>query len=703
MTENRTVFRWCAALLFALGAWTVWWIAGQGSALAQKPVVTPAPRVVRDPLAVDSNPHDAVDTRLPTPPVLGSPATPPPNDYFTRSISIGSLPYTNTEDTTEATHDSADPLQTCTTGGANPNSHSVWYDYNNAAGGNLLTAYTYGSSYDTVLAVYTGGWGALNQVACNDDVSTNGGIYVSQVFFTPTVSTLYHIEITSYSTTAGGTLDFGLRDGTPPTNDDINNALAMSSLPYTHNEDTFTATRASDDPTIPCHTPNSGTDNVSTVWFRYTPTASGTFIVDTIGSNYDTILSAWIGQRGNLINMACNDDQYGQQSEIQLPITAGITYYVEVASPDSMPGGLLTLNARAVVPMWEVREDMTLARDRLGVTSDGVFLYAIGGERYFTDAPRAFGPTNIVARYDPATNSWSNVAPMPVALEDHQAIYVGGRIYIPSGYAGSGPPFYGAHLVYNVAANSWTTAAAAPWPNGRPPLFYSLAATSQGYYVTGGYDGSSILANTWYYRVGNNTWAARAAMPVRRFGHSSTWINGSLMVVAGDNDTTPPGLFDTERYNPVNNTWQPAASQHQDRLYAANAVIPGSNSPGTWYLTGGGFSSYGNILASTEVYDPAIGLWALLPEGYNLITPRYLLGGAVLSGAFYTIGGFNNTSPGTLDANERLRLAQPTAAGVTALAGRSAPDDAPAAALLLLAGLLILAARAARARRPSAR
>jgi len=96
--------------------------------------------------------------------------TPGPfNDTFAAAALIAALPYKNVVDTTEATTTSEDPLVPC---GASYPSHSVWYHFTPYVNG-PITFNTFGSSYDTVLSVYTGSPGNFSPVACNDDSYTS--------------------------------------------------------------------------------------------------------------------------------------------------------------------------------------------------------------------------------------------------------------------------------------------------------------------------------------------------------------------------------------------------------------------------------------------------------------------------------------------------------------------------------------------------
>jgi PKD repeat protein len=116
----------------------------------------------------------------------------------------------------------------------------------------------------------------------------------------------------------------GLFDSPPPTplqNDDFDNATVIDGLPFTDAQDTSTATWASDDP-------DSCSSNGS-VWYTYTPTSDIYVDADTIGSGFDTVLSAYTGTRGSLemVPGACNDDWYGLQSRVRFRAIADTTYY----------------------------------------------------------------------------------------------------------------------------------------------------------------------------------------------------------------------------------------------------------------------------------------------------------------------------------------------------------------------------------------
>lgn len=89
-------------------------------------------------------------------------ATPPPNDACSNAIPMtaGTIYTVNTANATSTN----DPVPDCQGTAGN----GVWYSYTPAASG-TVTISTCGSTFDTVLEVYTGSCGSLTPVICNDD------------------------------------------------------------------------------------------------------------------------------------------------------------------------------------------------------------------------------------------------------------------------------------------------------------------------------------------------------------------------------------------------------------------------------------------------------------------------------------------------------------------------------------------------------
>jgi hypothetical protein len=112
--------------------------------------------------------------------------TPPGNDTCAGAIPLvgGEVSTTNTANATST----GDPVPGCQ-GSAGK---GVWYTYTPASSGTVSVS-TCGSTYDTVLAVYSGSCGSLTPVACNDDNGPSCPGSQASVSFSVTGGTTYYI------------------------------------------------------------------------------------------------------------------------------------------------------------------------------------------------------------------------------------------------------------------------------------------------------------------------------------------------------------------------------------------------------------------------------------------------------------------------------------------------------------------------------
>lgn len=264
-------------------------------------------------------------------------ASPPGNDDFDSASIVVSTPYTNTlSNAGEATTAADDPAQCAVSSG------SVWYRFTASASGQL-EASSRGSSYDTVISVYTGTRGALRAVGCNDDFY---GLQ-SRVVFNAVAGETYFVEVSSFGAapTLGAQLQFSLAEpppaAPPPANDLLANATRVGALPFTTSEDVTSATTSPDDPA------GCFFSEQSSVWFSYTPTANVDIVADTAGSSFFAAVSLFTGTPGALSLVACGDSSLPRVS-----LTGGRTYYFKVSSLYGVPPGvsaLLTFNVNVAL------------------------------------------------------------------------------------------------------------------------------------------------------------------------------------------------------------------------------------------------------------------------------------------------------------------------------------------------------------------
>jgi len=126
---------------------------------------------------------------------------PPSNDEFASATAVNVVPFSAAQSTLGATTNTAtDRAPTCFFPGAADmgRAKTVWYQFTPMMPG-VLEAETTGSSYDTILAVFTGTPPNLTQVACSDDAI---GLQ-SRVALTATAGTTYHLMISDWQGIGG--------------------------------------------------------------------------------------------------------------------------------------------------------------------------------------------------------------------------------------------------------------------------------------------------------------------------------------------------------------------------------------------------------------------------------------------------------------------------------------------------------------------
>jgi hypothetical protein len=207
----------------------------------------------------------------------------------------------------------------------------VWYSITPPCTGTLLLD-TCGSALDTVVSVHTACVGTSgNQIGCNDDNGGAGpcpGGLTSYLAVPVTGGTNYKIRVTGFGQATGTfTLNIGFAG---PSNDDCANAIPV--VPGgSYSGQTCGATN---DGSATCGASAATKD----VWYSYTPSCNHLLVLNTCGSNYDTVISVHSGACGNLTQVGCNDDAGSSGpcpntllSYLAVPVTAGVNYRIRVS------------------------------------------------------------------------------------------------------------------------------------------------------------------------------------------------------------------------------------------------------------------------------------------------------------------------------------------------------------------------------------
>lgn len=211
----------------------------------------------------------------------------------------------------------------------------MWWKWTPTVSGPVVID-TLGSGLDTVLAVYTGATSVTSRgtrVALSDNITPT--LVQSSVSFSAVAGTTYHIVV--LGKTAADECNIQLNVTRPPLNDNFARATVVTVPVVTEVNVSGSNARSTLETGEPA--PNGNSASKTTVWFRFKALETKVITLDTFGSNFDTVLSVYKGSALNsLTPIAVNDDSGNAQSLVKFQMTAGSTYYVQVAGWNGAQG-----------------------------------------------------------------------------------------------------------------------------------------------------------------------------------------------------------------------------------------------------------------------------------------------------------------------------------------------------------------------------
>ena len=231
---------------------------------------------------------------------------------------------------------------------------SAWWTWTAPASGSV-TFKTEGSSFDTVLAVYTGNsMGALVLIASDDDSGAGG---TSLVRFTATAGTAYQIAVDGWNGSSGSiALNWG--QGGVVNNDNFANASAINGATGSVNGSNTRFSRETGEPTHQIAGTPAANVGQRSAWWNWTAPASGSVTFTTAGSTFDTVLGVYTGTAVESLTTVSLSDEVSEQvltSSVTFNAVAGTTYRIAVdgfrLSSGTQPEGAIVLNwSPAIVP-----------------------------------------------------------------------------------------------------------------------------------------------------------------------------------------------------------------------------------------------------------------------------------------------------------------------------------------------------------------
>jgi hypothetical protein len=311
--------------------------------------------------------------------------------------------------------------------------------------------------------------------------------------------------------------------------------------------------------------------------------------------------------------------------------------------------------------LWSPGPPMTNARSLAAsvLLPDGGFLVAGG----FSDEMGTVTSASDV--FDPVTNAWTSGDMLFARTLFTLSLLSGGQV-LASGGEGAQSTQSAATRTYMASTEVFDPTLPLWMMAGdmhAPRAAHAAAVLSDGkVLVSGGFDGSSVVATAELYDPATRTWTVTGSMLAARSGHvAATLSNGTVLVAGGVAGSTV--LSSAELYDPATGTFASTGSMATGR----NGFTVTLLSSGSVLAAGG--NDLNLPLADVEVYDPSTGAWTSEP-GMNEARTNHTA--ALLpSGKVLVVGG-EKPSGATSAYTDTAELYDP--AIVCALPDAAAPD-----------------------------
>ncbi len=207
---------------------------------------------------------------------------------------------------------------------------------------------------------------------------------------------------------------------------------------------------------------------------------------------------------------------------------------------------------------------------------------AFDGSRVYVFGGYAAGPTSFAFTYDPGTDSWRDIGPMPYSTYGCSAAYIGGEIHIMGGNGQTD------HYVYIPSSDTFVSE-----PSSLYTHDYGCAvATGTSIYLIGG---ENDLVEE--YDIASNTWSEKARLGLWLKGHACAEYDGLIYVFGGEMEN---GEINTQvfRYDPAADRWEAISEIPTPRKFLGAFVY------GNTIHVVGGIDDNGNRTSIDEVFVP---------------------------------------------------------------------------------------------------
>jgi N-acetylneuraminic acid mutarotase len=240
--------------------------------------------------------------------------------------------------------------------------------------------------------------------------------------------------------------------------------------------------------------------------------------------------------------------------------------------------------------------------------------------------------------YDPATDRWSRLPDLPVAVNHAMAAADGRRVYVAGGYADG----TARRDLFVLENGRWRRLPSMPAARAAA----GAAVVAGKLYVVGGVVSQGRLAReAFVYEPGRRRWSAVAG-PTPREHLGVAALGGTIYAVGGRSAGFDTNFDLVEELRPATGRWRELATLPDRR--GGTALGAGSG-----LLVSIGGEEQAGTIEEVYAYDPTDRRWSRLAD---LPTPRHGLAVEVVSGAVYAIAGGPEPGLAVSGANEALPL-----------------------------------------------
>lgn len=290
---------------------------------------------------------------------------------------------------------------------------------------------------------------------------------------------------------------------------------------------------------------------------------------------------------------------------------------------------------------WETLTPMPTARWNASASVVDDILYVVGGQ--------SSGPLAVIEGYDSSTDTWTEKTAMPTPRAFVATGVVDDILYAVGGlqeFSGI-PPSLTTVEAYDPSTDTWSTLAPLPEPRHS----FGIGVVNGKLYAMGGgvHEGGGCATSKndiWEYDPSINIWAEKAPMPTARFGLGVGVIDGIIYAVGGElspygDCASPTGVL--QAYDPATDTWttktpMPVPGTEPGLVYVFATVLNDR-----LYVLGG--LGYNGMYSIVNIYDPASDTWSNAPP---MPTARGGLTGGVINNILYVTGGMKDYWVGPL-------------------------------------------------------